>query len=207
MLVLIAVVVAILATTGVTRSSLGARPALMAGIAAAQERPEDVLCEDEFNTGVFNPGEATPVAEPAAPETGIVTVPPGRAGIVAPAEFPERRLYPAVIVLPPGACVPFHEVAGALVLFVQEGTVDYIMHAEGSPPPEVQSGHMNAQESVTDVPSDTLVRLGPGGWVTQDRQVWFTYRNAGYADAVVTVAALVDPAGGVGACNGGCRKG
>lgn len=176
---------------------------------------EDQLCEMEFNDGALDFGMATENDETAPPDAGIVVAPPGAAGIVTPVIADTLRLYPVVITLPPGACVPFHEIAGAAVLFVQEGTIAYIVHSDAEFAPGVLTGQLNIDFKTLEVRSGTPLFLGPGGWVTQDQRMWFTYRNVGYTDAVITMAALVDPAGldaegdpdgGIGGCNGGCRK-
>lgn len=175
--------------------------------------PANELCEMEFNDGTYDIGSGSESEEPTNPEAGIVVVPPGAAGIVTPGLASELRLYPIVITLPPGACVPYHEIAGALVLFVQEGTIHYIVHSEEENAPGVTAGQMNVDYAMrTEVKSGAPLPLGPGGWVAMDRQLPFSYRNLSSEDAVITMAALVDPAGpdgadgGVGGCNGGCRK-
>ena len=179
-------------------------------VATPSAAPEDQLCEMDFNDGELDFGTATDDAENTPPDAGIVVVPPGAAGIVTPAIADTLRLYPVVIILPPGACVPFHEIAGAAVLFVQEGTISYVVHSDAEFAPGVLTGQLNIDFTIVEVRSGTPLFLGPGGWVSQDQRMWFTYRNVGYTDAVITMAALVDPEAdsddGIGGCNGGCRK-
>jgi hypothetical protein len=153
---------------------------------------------------------ADQIADPAADVR-----PPGLddAAVVPAAEFaageplPARELYLVVITLPPGKCVPYeskgNQKDGAMVLIVQQGTIEYRADAYyDGPTPLVVWGDTHGTEG--DVTLGTIKRLYPGDWVTHDQQVWFTYRNVGADPAVILKAvwAVQQPGSG---CGGGCR--
>lgn len=168
-------------------------------------------------------GEGTPIPECSEPEIAIgeaVWVEPGQAsehmepkGVVgmyinAMESMAPQRLYLSVLTLPPHACIPYRYRAGAVVLYVQEGTIVYTAQADNDyPNPSVRTGGNDglADDSAA-VAMDTDVILAAGHWVTQDRGVWYTFRNPGPDEAVVSIASYVFPPWeGPDPCSSGCR--
>jgi hypothetical protein len=168
-------------------------------------------------------GEGTPIPECSAPEIAIgeaVWVEPGQPtehsepkGVVGMYINPQesmapQRLYLSVLTLPPHACIPYRYRAGAVVLYVQEGTVVYTAQADNDfPNPAVRTGDNDGlADDSSAVAMDTDVVLDAGHWVTQDRGVWYTFRNPGPGEAVVSIASYVFPPWEEGdPCQGGCR--
>ena len=133
--------------------------------------------------------------------TEIVAEPPGwGAGVVEPADAPGRDLWVAEITIPKETCRDFHAWDGALVLFVQSGSIEY--RVSSTPFLTVMMGHQDDAATFTTVPPDTLVPLNSGDWVTQDRAASFAYRNPGPDSAVVLMAAYA-PLPGEEAGSGG----
>jgi hypothetical protein len=158
--------------------------------------PTEALCES---------APATP-ATPEATPPGFVIEPPGDGGVVvgqSTATDPystDRSLWVVELTLQPGSCYEYHYRLGPVVLFVRSGTIQYVVHA--TPPAEVNTGFQG--DAATSVTPDAVVTLNPGDWVTQDRAVWFTYRNPGPGAAVLIVAAT-EP-GSPDKCSGGCHR-
>jgi hypothetical protein len=124
--------------------------------------------------------------------TEIVEEPPGlEAGVVVPEDASDRFLWVVEVTIPPQTCRDFHSHDGALVLFVQSGSIEY--RVSSTPSATVMMGHQDHETTFTPVPVDTLVPLHSGDWVTQDREASFAYRNPGRDSAVVLVAAFVVP--------------
>jgi hypothetical protein len=121
---------------------------------------------------------------------------------------PQEALFLTVLTLPPTSCMDFRVRSGAVVLFVQEGSVEYTAHALNPDPalaPNIQMGDSGGTNTPTPVPLDSATTLHATDWLTQDRPVWFTFRNAGAVDAVVSVAAYAVPwFGDDGGCP--CRR-
>jgi len=125
-------------------------------------------------------------------DTEIVAEPPGWvAGVVKPADAPGRDLWVAEITIPPQTCRNFHSWDGAVVLFVQSGSIEY--RVSSTPSATVMMGHQDDETTFKTVPPDTLVPLNSGDWVTQDRAASFAYRNPGPDSAVVLMAAYAVP--------------
>lgn len=179
------------------RSDAGADTPV-AGSPQAGPQPGSQICDQEEimrGLGLIEDG------------TGKITEdPPDDNGIVAPAHDPSRRLYVVEITLPPETCEPFHVKLGGVVLFVQEGTIEYAAYsAQTEATPVVEARKPGEEVQTVALNPVEVVALGPGGWVTQDRDVWFSYRNPGPGNAVVAMAADVG-SGDIGDCGGGCRK-
>jgi hypothetical protein len=136
--------------------------------------------------------------------------PPGsRAGVVrpiassSPVASPERVLYPVVITLPPGKCIPYESLGnrknGAIVMIVQAGSIEFTAQAHtDAPSAEVRFGGQDDEDFGAVVPFGTSETLNPGQWVSQNGQVWFTYRNPGTVDAVIVKAVWAVPIPGAG---------
>lgn len=153
-------------------------------------------------------GELCSAAEIALGEEAIAEAPAGAAGIVNPVADPASQLYVVVVTLPPGSCAGYHPHDGAVVLVVQQGTIEYAYRARsGEPALGVEAGDANG----ADIPltAGSPVSLPTGAWVTEDRPVEHTFRNPGTEPAVVALAAYGPIAGEdspEGGCMGGCRK-
>ena len=142
--------------------------------------------------------DTVPPADVVHTGTQIDAVPPGlirpgAAGVVEPADAPGRVLWVAEITIPPQTCRDFHQWDGALVLFVQSGSIEY--RVSSTPAATVTMGHQDDATTFKPVPTDTLVPLNSGDWVTQDDGASFAYRNPGRNPAVVLMAGYVVPQG------------
>jgi hypothetical protein len=148
--------------------------------------------------------------EIAKGETDIVVEPPETGGVVVPVAAPDLNLWVVQITVAPQSCrafqaPTFNTERGALVLFVQSGTIDYGAYSATTPPVTVRMGHQEDESTFAEVPQDQFVTLHSGDWVSQDRATWFTYRNPGPGSAVISMAGLV--AQSDEECGGGCKKG
>ena len=121
-----------------------------------------------------------------------------------------EQLFLVTMTLPPNTCYTWHDLPGALMLLVQEGTIVYTAQDAGVPGPLITKGDNDGsiEDSATPVALDATVTLRANEWITQDRMVWFAFRNGGSKDAVVSLAYYGanpwddDPTG----CGGVCRK-
>ena len=118
----------------------------------------------------------------------------------------DESLYLVVLTMPPGSCLEYRNRDGALVLAVQEGSIVYEAHfteSDDETVMEVKKGSSD-DSALTEVKPDTPTTLHAGDWLTQDRQMWFTFRNSGAKDAIISAAGFAvlpweDP------CTGGCH--
>lgn len=145
----------------------------------------------------------------------VFRAPPGKnSGSVLPYDMSTQRLFLIVMTLPPGACISWREREGAVILVVQEGIIDYTAHYEeveeeypvltgDSDDPDCVFGSPGCPTD--DVDSDETISLQANDWVTQDRSMWYTFRNGGAEDATVSVASYVIPWDEDDPCNGNCR--
>jgi hypothetical protein len=160
------------------------------------------------------PGVATPtpVCSPEEIAEGLEAdvLPRGNEeGIVTP--FVEAGgvevLYVAVLTLPPDACIPFRFREGAVVLFVQQGSVVYTaLEYAGAEDPIVEKGDSDgsAGDNIA-VALGEPVSLHAGDWITQDRTVWYSFRNSGSEDAIISAAVFAAPPWDDERCQSGCR--
>lgn len=177
-------------------AALGATPA---GVVASPAAGPPELCSDAqlaLGESVFR--------APEGPEAGSV-IPEGSNG---------ERLFLVAMTLPPGACIGWRQRDGGVILLAQEGTIDYTArYTDDASALEVLTGDSDDPDCApTDpgcgtiaVQSDTTVTLHANDWVTQDRGMWYTFRNGGAEDAVVSVASYVIPWAAPDPCHGGCR--
>jgi hypothetical protein len=115
-------------------------------------------------------------------------------------------LYLVEIRLRPGECAPYtilgNQKNGAIVLLVQQGNIEFQWDAyDPASTATVKRG--NSMMTLGTILPGTPQPFYPGDWISIDRQVWFTYRNAG-ADTAIIAKAVWAPHGG-GGCHGGCR--
>lgn len=189
------------------------------GVGVIGEAPRPTSADN----GAMGSPAATPAASPAAVCTPIEIargdlvgyMPPGMlegaVSLHVPPGTPDdgKALYLTVLTMPPTSCMDFRVRSGAVVLYVQEGTIEYTARAVSPDPahaPSIQMGDSGGIDGdVTPVALDTPVTLHATDWITQDRTAWFTFRNAGATDAVVSVAEYVTPWDDDN-CGGGCRK-
>lgn len=110
---------------------------------------------------------------------------------VRPASASNQDLYFLSVTLPEGACIGYgsHYVHdGAIVWFVQQGSVSFKTRSiVGMPAAEVTAWDANGFP----IPLTTeAMELEAGGWISVDRAVNYSYRNAGEGDAVIMMAVL-----------------
>lgn len=189
---------------------------LVAGLFTSSPRPSVALSA----TPDASPGSGTPIAMPGelcsaeelALGENVDRLPPGPpAGVVRPEGTGRRVLYLTVMTLPPNACIGYRERSGGVVLFVQEGTIVYT--ARFGEDTIVLKGDSDGYDCTTIRPgcdtiavaSDASVTVDANEWVSQENHAWYTFRNAGDEDAVVSVASWVLPYWGDDGCNSGCR--
>ncbi len=166
--------------------------ALLLGVSPAQLAAQDATPPATVsNASATTSDEMCSAVEIAFGEQVVVEAPHDTSGVVQPAADPTMELWVVVVTLPPGSCVGYHSHAGAVVLFVQQGTIEYAYRPlTGEPDLGVAAG--DRQGVRIPLSLGTPVLLTPGAWVTQDREVEYTYRNAGEGDAVVALSAYVD---------------
>jgi hypothetical protein len=190
---------------------------LLSGLVSGRPQPSAA----ENGTPMASPGSGTPAPAPVCTPIEIARgdlvayMPPGMAeGAVSlfhPPGVPDddESLFLTVLTLPPASCMDYRNRSGAVVFYVQEGTIEYTAHAVNPDPtmaPVITMGRSGGLvDDAVAVPLDTPTTLHATDWLTQDRAVWFSFRNAGAVDAVVSVAMYVvpwddDP------CAGQCRK-
>jgi hypothetical protein len=155
--------------------------------------------------------DATPVAGMAAtPDAGcaeadeaaIDSQPPGTdEAVVNAAWMGDDDLYLGVLTIPENSCIAFRARPGAIILYVQQGTIVYEARLADMPDVSIVRGDSDGEDTanvaVTPGPSATEageeVTLNAGDWITQDRRVWFTFRNDGPGEAIVSAAAFGVP--------------
>jgi hypothetical protein len=158
-----------------------ASPAATPGAPAEMCSEEEILADDSIVRVPAHENEAAVIPHIGAP--------PG-----------DKDLYLVVLTLPPGACLPYRYRTGAVVIVVQKGTILYQGHFTDA---KVVKGDNDGDpaDDVT-VTTDTPIPLTAGEWITQDREMWFTFRNDGAGDAIVSVAVYANawwlPRGGRG---------
>jgi hypothetical protein len=165
-------------------------------------------------TGSAPPGAATPTPmcgpDEIAAGLDADVLPRGKEeGVVKPAleATDVEVLYVAVLTLPPDACIPFRYRLGAMVLFVQQGTVVYTAQEyAGAEVPVIMRGDSDgsAGDNIP-VALGESVSLHAGDWVTQDRAVWYSFRNSGSEDAIISAAVFAAPPWDDERCQSGCR--
>jgi hypothetical protein len=164
-----------------------------------------------------NHSNATPPADICSPaetaNASLIEVVPASVneGLVAP-DSPTgtgEQLFLVTMTLPPNTCYTWHDLPGAVMLLVQEGTIVYTAQDAGVPGPIITKGDNDGfiEDSATPVALDATVTLRANEWITQDRKVWFAFRNGGSHDAVVSLAYYgEDPWDDDSGCSGNCRK-
>lgn len=166
-------------------------------------------------SSVFPPEFCAPEEIGAAHE-GIAESPLDGA-LVSPASAPGMDLYVVQITLDPGTCVSYtghflHD--GAAVWLVDAGEIifDFQLIQHRPVPDLALQPKDGARKSVT-----PMMHLAAGDWVSADRAVHYSYRNAGQEPAVVIMTVLenrwiftgneYDPVlTGVTDCKGICRN-
>ena len=136
-----------------------------------------------------------------AEEATIDSQPPGTDEAVVNAEWMgEDDLYLGVLTIPEDGCIAFRQRAGAIILYVQQGTIVYEARLSDMPDVVVMRGDSEGEDTPNvAVTPGTLttageqVTLNAGDWITQDRRVWFTFRNDGPGEAIVSAAAYGVP--------------
>jgi hypothetical protein len=183
----------------------GLRGVSPAGLAAQESSPAAATA-----TMFATPPPETCRREELVQPEEIDQQPPGStAGVVrpiassSPVSSPERVLYAVVITLPPGKCMPFQALGdqkdGAIVMIVQAGSIEFTAQADAdAPSAEVRFGGPDDEDYGAVVPFGTPVTVNSGQWVSQNGQVWFTYRNPGTVDAVILKAVWAVPIPGAG---------
>ncbi|MFN8591089.1 MAG: hypothetical protein U0031_06450 [Thermomicrobiales bacterium] len=176
------------------------------------------------DAAVLAAASPTPVCSPAEIAKGNAApyLPPGsNEGIIRPAapaatptdfhptithEDPES-LYIAVLTLPPDSCIDFRKRSGAVILFVQQGTVVYTSAPAADRNVVIVRGDSdgNNADNQTIAVGET-VTLNAGEWITQDRPVWYSFRNAGGDNAIISAAVYAVVGWDDERCTGGCRK-
>jgi hypothetical protein len=166
--------------------------------------------------------DATPVAGMAAtPDAGcaeadeaaIDSQPPGTDEAVVNADWMgDDDLYLVVLTIPEDGCIAFRARTGAIILYVQQGTIVYEARLADMPDVSIVRGDSDGEDTANvAVTPGTLtaageeVTLNAGDWITQDRRVWFTFRNDGPGEAIVSAAAYGVPPWRDDNCNSGCR--
>jgi hypothetical protein len=127
-------------------------------------------------------------------------------------DAPTRLLYLVVITLEPGKCIPYASLAnqkdGAIVLIVHEGEIEFTAQLNANvPAAQVYFGNLGGpgEDPGTPVAFGTTVTVVPDEWVSQDDQVWFTYKNpSATEDAVIWKVVWADPVPLQG-CGGDCK--
>jgi hypothetical protein len=207
--VAVSLVVAIIAVVlawgaGPPRSEVGASTPVAETFQAGPRPNREICDQEEIDLGLGTPANGA---------EKITEDPPDENGIAYPAYAPGRSLYVVEVTLPAETCVGWHAKLGAVVLFVQEGVIRYAAYsALTEATPVVEARAPGGAVQTVDLDGDpevegdfAVIELGEGGWVTQDRDVWFTYHNPGPDVAVVALAVDEGP-DGIGDCGGGCRK-
>lgn len=182
---------------------------LMAGLPgiAPSSAAEEATPTNEHHETCLN-SEFTP-----APDSAVV---PDRDSAedaaVKPYMTSGEVLYVVVVTLPPHTCIPYRERDGAVVLFVNEGTIEYTAQYENDPSSHeivsaVSDGDPSTLPGLVFPASDETITLGANAWVTQDRKASYTIANPdATVPAEVVIASYVDPPWDDDGCNGGCRK-
>lgn len=117
-----------------------------------------------------------------------------QSAIVRPHGFGgNERLYLAVVTLPAGACIKDRVRDGAVVLYVQQGSVNYFAQLAGAAGPQIRRGGSTDPDAVSTVALDTLTTLNQNDWISQDRIVEMTITNPGPGQAVIVAAAFSVP--------------
>ncbi|MBA2596652.1 MAG: hypothetical protein H0V00_08510 [Chloroflexia bacterium] len=191
---------------------------LLSGLVSAAPRNSAALGAtptDETPTGELTAPPADCTAEELTLGDLVEPLPPGDiSGVVAP--FDEtgagggRVLYLAIVTLLPDSCLDYRYREGAVVLFVQQGTIVYTARADAAEPDadaEIMRGDSDASDDDnTVVALDTPVTLHGNDWITQNKGVWFALRNSGDDTAVISVAVYAVSPWSDDACTGVCRK-
>ena len=155
----------------------------------------------------IGPGAPAELCSPAALADGenATILSTDEQGAVTPLGSQGEVLYYSLVTLPPAACLEYRYRAGAVVLFVQQGTIDYAVHAVDSKiAPEILRGAGDG--SAVSVAFDKAITLHASDWVSQDSAAWYTFWNSGEGEAVVAVSSYVIPPDLGDPCTGGCRS-
>lgn len=161
--------------------------------------PSTFCSPEELNRGLFAP------YAPPGNEEGILRPTPAT-DVFHPTLTGAESLYITVLTLPPDACIDFRERAGAMIFYVQEGSIAYTSRAAFDPNVVITKGDSDGDgaDNQTFAPG-TLVSLHAGQWLSQDRPVWYSFRNSGGEDAVIFAAVLAAVPWDDERCTGGCR--
>jgi hypothetical protein len=182
---------------------------LGAGVVGANQGPNAAPLANHSN--------ATPPAEICSPvetaNASLIEVVPAsiREGVFSPhnpAGMGER-MFLVSMTLPPNTCYTWHDLPGAVMLLVQEGTIDYTAQDAGISGAKIMKGDNDGfiEDSATPVALDAAITLHANEWITQDREVWFAFRNGGSDDAVVSLAYYgANPWDDDAGCLASCRK-
>ena len=199
-IVVVVLLVAGLGTAPLTRSAQPATPGEASPVAAAP--PPEVCSPEELARGSLI--EVVPWSE----KEGVVTPHEAPGATPTPGGLEGAVLYVVKMTLPPDSCYRYRELNGALVLLVQEGTIVYTAHSAGLAGVTIKKGDNDgiASGDTATVALDTPTTVRANEWLTQDRHAWFTFRNGGSRDAVLSVAVYAVSPWDSDSCTGGCRK-
>jgi len=196
-IMLILVLTALAGLRGVTPADLTAQESTPTAATATlfAEAPPEMCGPDEL----LLPEEIDKLEQPPGSTAGVVRP----IASSSPVASPERVLYPVVITLPPGKCIGYERLGnrkdGAIVMIVQAGSIEFTAQADAdAPSAEVRFGGPDDEDYGAVVPFGTPVTVNSGQWVSQNGQVWFTYRNPGTVDAVILKAVWAVPIPGAG---------
>lgn len=112
--------------------------------------------------------------------------------LVSPASAPGTDLYVVKVILEPGACLPYtghflHD--GAAIWLVDSGEIEFDFQLiPGRPVPDLDLQHGSGNRE----PVTAFMHLEAGDWVSADRAVHYSYRNAGQTQATVIMTVLED---------------
>lgn len=117
-----------------------------------------------------------------------------------------------MITLGPGQCIPYksggNQKDGAVILVLKKGEIVFTWQPyPDSPNATVEMGYPAdaGEDPGTPIPPGTPVTLDVyGEWISQNDQVWFTYKNPGPWNAVVWKVVWARPIP-IEGCGGDCR--
>jgi quercetin dioxygenase-like cupin family protein len=137
--------------------------------------------------GMLHAGAAHPAAQPATPAIASVGVSGGAVGSGEPEAAPGQLLSLRRGVFEPGGIVPLHHHPGALVIYVESGTLTYSVH----------EGEAVLTRAAAEGTPAATERIGPGiavqlrpGDVVYEEGVAHVTENLGDEPAVIWIAAL-----------------
>jgi hypothetical protein len=162
-------------------------------------------------------GTPTPPADICSPaetaNASLIEVVPSsiREGVFSPFNpaGSGERMFLVTMTMPPNTCYAWRKLPGMVMLLVQEGQIAYTARDAGVSPVQIMKGDNDGSISDTVAVSlDTAYTVRANEWITQNREVWFTFRNAGSHDAVLSLAYYgANPwDSDTGGCGSVCRK-